>query len=601
MPTSRLDPYRGHARPFVGALALCATAFLLHASALDNWWWNDDATILMHAASHPDASYFYRPTHWQDLIVSSYTPWLSAMFAIDHAIAPWNPAVQHAHGVLAIGLAATLLWIWLRRRSGDAVGFLVAMLFLWGAPVALVAQQLMTRHYAEGLLYLLVQLLCLDRALASGGRASVGWAIAAGIAAFIAMCAKEVYVPLVLLGLAWVPWRRLGLLAPTGVAIVGYLALRAYMLGTLVGGYQSRDELSRSGLEGLKHFVNIPGNLMQPAAGAWLLCLAALALAVVPITRAAGDPSIRAIPTSAVRCGYALALVCAPLVPLTAVTTFTIDDQRFYFAAWGVGLMGLGIALRRRIALAVVAVLAAALMVHPVRETVIKKVEASSAEFFAQGKAIMESPEGTVLWLTPAIANWYSDSVLQMRMQRDGTEVRLVSDWVATLGDEARPTTMKRFDPGARRMVEIDAETVALERRAWRGAVERGRSMTLDALIEYDRGSRTLTWRYELEGGPARGTDARFTAVLFEGGVFPMGPRGSFRTGDVTTACLVLRADTQDPQGQPIVVYSDVLRFQPTPAAEARPDVAIARYRGPAMMHEGPPGCSNRKEPRRAS
>jgi hypothetical protein len=250
---------------WLGCCLLLAGSFVLHADALHAWWWNDDATILMHAISHPAASYFYRPEHWRDLIVTSFTPWLSATFAIDQALSPWNPTFHYGHHLLSIGLCAALLAVWLWRRCQPLLALSIGALFLWAAPVSVVAQQLMSRHYIEGLLWFLLHCICMDQAQRltlrndCGGRieeprqlldskplymqlnswrfAAKVWSFAAGFFALLAMCSKEVYIPLSLLSLLWLKRQARYLLVPSVVSMFFFLGWRSWMLGDWLGGY----------------------------------------------------------------------------------------------------------------------------------------------------------------------------------------------------------------------------------------------------------------------------------------------------------------------------------------------------------------------------
>lgn len=197
----------------IAVMLLFSLSFLIHRHALQGWWWQDDATILVHAISHPGASYFYRPEHWRDLIIASFTPWLSAVFSIDHALAPWNPRFHYFHNLASLGACASLMTIWLWKRCGPELAFAVGGLFLWGGPSTLVAQQLMTRHYVEGLLFILLHFICIDLARqkfslvapescsinmgSSEQRAARYWSWLAALFALLSMCAKELYLPLV--------------------------------------------------------------------------------------------------------------------------------------------------------------------------------------------------------------------------------------------------------------------------------------------------------------------------------------------------------------------------------------------------------------------
>jgi len=226
--------------------------------------------------------------------------------------------------LLALAAAAIALYLcmtlWLRRDFA----FFGAILFLLGAPSQLVTEQLMTRHYIEGLLFCLLSLYLFVRYLRTGSKSLL--AISA-VFYGLAITAKEIYVPLVLL-LPFLPesvWRqRLRAALPFIIIAAAYTAWRVYMLGTLSGGYVESSEYLNSAfiMDVMQSFANFPelllGGLWPVAGIIYLLMLgfyAVLArswLAVVLLTAA---------------------LVLIPLVPLVSSPGINSPD-RYLLLLW---------------------------------------------------------------------------------------------------------------------------------------------------------------------------------------------------------------------------------------------------------------------------
>jgi hypothetical protein len=158
-------------------------------------------------------------------------------FAIDKAIFGMNARLFYVHHLIAIWLCSVMFFTVLRLWNPRFISFTGACLFLVGAPVAVMSQQLMTRHYLEGLLFSLFSVYFFVKALRSE---KFIWAFVASFFYLGAMTAKEVYAPLILmlLVLPEKKWKqRLIFSVPLISAILFYLFWRWRMLGMFVGGY----------------------------------------------------------------------------------------------------------------------------------------------------------------------------------------------------------------------------------------------------------------------------------------------------------------------------------------------------------------------------
>lgn len=220
------------------ALLLGLAVWLLHGSALQGFWRVDDPLILRYISEHPSLpGYFFSPGQWQAMGAPFFTPWLSLDYRLDTSLFDLEPRHFYLRHLVMIWATALMSYLLLRRPLGQFWAGAASVLFLAGGPTLIVAQQLMSRHYVTGLLFML---LALYFWLQARGRP---WSWQLGVAAacyLAAMLNKEVYapLPLVLLFLGQDSLRqRLAALVPFALTALGFVLWRGTMLGTAVGGY----------------------------------------------------------------------------------------------------------------------------------------------------------------------------------------------------------------------------------------------------------------------------------------------------------------------------------------------------------------------------
>jgi hypothetical protein len=211
--------------------------FGLHHSALQGWWRWDDPQTLKHAIQHAPWEYFLVPNIWHELSAANLTPLVTLSFEIDLALFGLKPGAFYFHHLLALWLVACTTFTLLRMWVNTFYSSLGAALFVVGTPLVPVSQQLMTRHYVEGLLFAVLSLYFYMRSLREG-KSIMSWA--GGLSYALAVSAKEVYVPWVLV-LPFLLERtlrhRLRAAVPFFMVLVAYVPWRWHMLGVPVGGY----------------------------------------------------------------------------------------------------------------------------------------------------------------------------------------------------------------------------------------------------------------------------------------------------------------------------------------------------------------------------
>ena len=219
-----------------GLLGLAALTLLLHHSALQGGWRADDPMLLAFAAAFSPAQYFFTREGMLQLSYASITPWAPLFYDSNLALFGLAPRGHYAHMLVVLWATAAVTALGLRRWLDAPAAWSAGALFLAMPPTGAVAQQLMTGHYAWGLLFSVLAVWAFARAVE---RDSLRWAcVAAALYGLAALC-KELYVTLPAVLLAWprADWRsRMRCVAPVLVVAAGYAALRLTVLGG-VGGY----------------------------------------------------------------------------------------------------------------------------------------------------------------------------------------------------------------------------------------------------------------------------------------------------------------------------------------------------------------------------
>jgi len=308
------------------ALLLGWTAVLNAGVTAAGWRW-DDTQILLHAHQFSILQDFSRPEIWQLFSPANLTPWLILSFEVDLVLFGLNPTAFYVHQLLAIWAAAFLLYLCLNLWCRPVFAFAGAILFLSGLPTMLLAEQLMTRHYVEGLVFCLMALYGFVRYLRSGQRV---WFVIALTAYLLAVTAKEVYVPLpaLLLILPESNWStRFKASSAFFVVTLIYAIWRSYMLNSLSGGYVDSAEYLSPSFSGevLAAFTRFPGLLA--GSGAPVLVLLTISLWVGCLVRGLRQ---RQLPWLMLATAF---LVLFPLVPLVRSPGILLAD-RYLLLPW---------------------------------------------------------------------------------------------------------------------------------------------------------------------------------------------------------------------------------------------------------------------------
>lgn len=311
---------------FVAILLLAATTYILHKSALSGFWRFDDGAHLAFVAKYSPWQYFFNPeiTRLQSVHV---TPWNVFFYDVNLRLFGFNPKWFYAHQMVSLWLTSIATFFFLRLWITSIWAMLGAILFLAGAPTVHIAQELMTGHYAEGLLF---TVMALHAYVVAVREQRWRWAVIGAFFYLLAVACKEVYVPLVGI-LLFLPTGanlriRAQFLLPFGLVALFYIFWRYQVLGHLVGGYRP-DHAGYDPILILKSFGNIPFFLFGDNTQGKAALLIIVTLIVFSIWRRRVNMKLLLI--SAI-------LLLLPLVPLTLFPGIQSADRFLFFIWWGV-------------------------------------------------------------------------------------------------------------------------------------------------------------------------------------------------------------------------------------------------------------------------
>lgn len=305
-------------------LLLAIVTIVIHHSALNGFFRHDDGWHLGFAACYAPWEYFFVPGITREHSYANLTPWNPLTYDVNLMLFGLNPVGYYAHQIVSIWLVAYMSYFLLRLWVGIGWAIIGAMLFLVGVPTIYIAQELMTGHYLEGLIFACITIYGFVRAIRGDGN---HW-LALGVLGYILACTcKEIYVPLpvLLFALPESNWKkRLRFVAPFLVVTFLYLYWRAVVLGTVIGGYEDGDTgFSLSKI--LLTYIKLPTLLFRDN------LLGYLALTALATLLFLNTP----------RRGWLLVIVATsvallPLAPLTILT-----PNRYLFAVWWAVALGI--------------------------------------------------------------------------------------------------------------------------------------------------------------------------------------------------------------------------------------------------------------------
>jgi hypothetical protein len=578
---------RRRLRPLATLACLCLATALLYGDSLRLWWAFDDPAILLHAWRYAPQEYFFVPSAWQALIPYSLQPWLSLSYDLDLSLFGFRPALFFAHHLLAMALCAWCLQRVAAQWVGEAWGLAAGLLFLVGTPLAMAAQQLMVRHYLEGLMFYLLGLWLLLRRLRGGS--AVNMALS-GLAFAVAASAKEIFLPLGLLPfvLPLADWRlRLRAAWPWALVMTLYVPWRYHMLGQLLGGYVPQGGTAGLNLGELwQAFAGVPALLWAWPAVGLAAALALLALAW-PWLRAHGRamlPWLLPLP----------ALLLLPLLPLVRFPGIGAGSERYFMAPWAVlavlAALLLGLAWRRWPGGAVRALLLALycallLPAWQLSRNTAAQLAPLQAAHKALGMALVHGQPGDVIQGTPGVSTWFIQGLLDLRgpMGQSGPAPRLAADESDLAGADLAGARVLRYDPASAAMQDVTAQQAA-QLQAWRQRLRP--DLAFSVATAYDGRLNAIRWQLS---APVPGS----FAFLSQGGALALPAQGAIRRDTAPTGCFRIRFQTADGS----LAYSPLLQW---PVVATGADAQVT-WQGVGDRFNGPPAACAAAAPKPVS
>jgi len=530
----------------LAALCLTALTFVLHGSALSGWWRWDDPEHLIYSLQYSPRDYFFTPETWRLISPVNFTPLLSLSLDIDVSLFGIAPFGFYLHQLLSLSAAATmtclLAGLWLPRRWSLAA----AALFLLGMPTFVVAQQVMSRHYVEGLVFACAALYCFVFALRSGRR---GYAWAGGICYLLAMLCKEIYAPVIVL-LLFMPESDLRQRCRHGLpflfAAIIYIGWRFFMIEAPVSGYSSWQAFDPVAC--LRQLATLP-RLLFGQGWAAFVGLATMAVLIV---------------AAAMRCrrqtlfiALALVLLLLPLLPLTTRPGLARPESfqlaRFLFlpwwsvaifAAWALSVLS----KRGGTARLGAGILLAALLWSSASYSWMARASIRQESHWQEvhGRFVWNADASQALLLPPGISLWYCELLSELRRLTGGMPPLIVLDEIQLAELDLAAVAVSSYEPACQCIADISRE-MPERLRIWRSErVER--PLEIDGRSSY----RNFSWRF----GPY--ADGQYSVISNVLGKATVPAEGVFEAViDVDPGVVIVRYDS--PEGW--ITYSEPFRI----------------------------------------
>ena len=535
------------------AMGMILLVLCLYHSALNGWWRWDDTHILKQAFSQTPLEYFFSPDAYQFLSLKNFTPWLIFSFDMDLNFLGLDPARFYARQLMDLWLAGVVTYFLLRLWVSTRWAALGGVLCIIGAPAATTVQQLMTRHYVEGLLF---SLFALYLFLVSVREKKRFTPVIGAVFYFFAMGSKEVFVPLAVLCILWPEGslrKRLIASIPYFSALFLYVLWRGFMIGTMGGGYRIHWDA----------LLLLPIKLCQIfwGTGYFALFLGIMTAAVIMLSFFKKTPG---------QMLFAAALMGAAIGPLIPLGPAAVAG-RYFLVPWWVFAIGLAVVLgtdpgrnraTRVINLLIFCLVALAALIHGHRG--VSAIDPIMERFDTQGRFLWEPQKSRAVLYAPVTSHFghYFSALQWIKGHVEGTSQTFV-----VMGDEIE---LKALGDHPENIWAYQAESHSVEDvskkipgilESWQ---EKQRVMPLSFRLDYGK-DKTAIWQC----GPYTSgvytflsrddTLENLTQETTGMNKFPLSPSGQWRVNLEHALYFYLRYDS--PEGW--TTYSPLLHFDP--------------------------------------
>ena len=526
----------------LGSFLLAGTTYLLYGNSLSGYWRYDDSAILKHAIQYSPWQYFAVPEILNRLEMFNMNPLLTATYDVDFQLGGLNPRFFYTHHLMALWLASMATAMLLRQWTEPVWAWLGGALFLLGSPLAVIAQQLMCRHYIEGLWFVSLTIFFYRQAIS---RNRLGYSFLSALSYFFAVSAKEIYVPVVFL----LPLiaegdykRQVRGFWPLLLVALLYVPWRYYMLGSFLGGMGLPVDYGKA--------LTLPYSMWEYLFGPFRL--PAVCVFTFLLIRGLGRKLWN--PVLAV---FGIIALFAPLVPIASLVS---DVDRFYVGIWWAVCLVIMIGLAEfsrhsrttfRVALVLFAVFSTGAFIKN-RQTQ-QRWSSVHREFDVQGRFLWSIDPQNVVILSSSVARnyWYVEDLFWLKKYVSKTalppQICIDEIEIESALQTKKPIWQYRSGEGLMKRSEEEAQLKISE---WK---KRLTPRPLSIFLRYDPRLRLMEW----QAGPYE--QGRYLFLTSTGGLWELPRSGRLHSSSLNDFDLYLRYDS--PEGW--VTYSDKLRFVP--------------------------------------
>ena len=311
----------------VAIAILAALTLIVHGSALEGSWRFDDGLHMKFATQHSPLQYFFTPeiTRLQSGI--NVTPWNVLSYDINLNLFGLNSFAAYAHQIFSLWLISVATFILLRFFTRIEWALFGGILFIVGTPTVHIAQELMTSHYAAGLLFTILALHCFIHALE---KSKICLSLLGSFFYLMATSCKEIYVPLILI-LPFIPVgfkkNRVIYSTPYFFILIFYFFWRDAVLGSLQGGRElSFDPFSYSSYTSvINTFMQLPVRFFDQSI---IINMILISVAILILIYLYKNPSKLPL------CFLGLLLSLGPLLPVAEVLNQPAQGRLLFFPWW---------------------------------------------------------------------------------------------------------------------------------------------------------------------------------------------------------------------------------------------------------------------------
>lgn len=216
-------------------IMIVPTFITFYLPMLRTWFFSDDIHWIWASATNEFKEIFFVPERYRTL-ATNFTPMLGASFKIDWILFKMNSTGYSIHSLISLTGVAIVFYIFLRLYVNERIASVGVLLLLLNPITLSITSWFSTRHYIEGLFWVLLSLYIFIRKDREGEIS-----LTPGIFYLIASLYKETYVilPAVAFLLSKEPiLKRFKRTSPLWICLIIYAIWRFWIMGG-IGGYPS--------------------------------------------------------------------------------------------------------------------------------------------------------------------------------------------------------------------------------------------------------------------------------------------------------------------------------------------------------------------------